>query len=135
MAVEGLFHNNSRVVPAENTKDKHVDFYIDQLPFDLKTSVFPKGFQHDLEYAKSYEKELISWFYTKQSSQSRQHYHNRLFLVVHAEDGQHWKLKAKLTWLQSLVEDYVKNFDSQNLYEFHFNDYITTKAGILWAVE
>lgn len=135
VAIQDIFCKNSRVIAATNTKDKHVDFFIDELPFDHKTSVFPKGFEYDLDYAKSYEKELISWFYTQQSSQRRQHYHNRLFVVVHAKDGQHWKLKAKLLWLQGVIETYMQHFDTQNLYEFHFKKGTTTKAGILWAVE
>ena len=55
---------------------------INKTPFDHKTTVFPKGFGHTLDYAINHEEELISWLYEHQSSQGRLHYKNRLFVIV-----------------------------------------------------
>src|SRR5688572_30320992 len=40
-AVEAMFESHPIVTPAENSKDRFCDFFIHDIPFDLKTTVFP----------------------------------------------------------------------------------------------
>jgi len=63
IAVERIFCQQPGIVPAKNSKDRLVDFSIHNLSFDHKTSVFPKGFQHDFSYAKNHKPALIHWLY------------------------------------------------------------------------
>ena len=134
-AVEELFCSLEGVVPARNQRDRLVDFSIHGVRFDHKTSVFPKGFGHDLCFAVNRPEALIQWLYAHQSKQQRQHYANRLFVVLYAADGQHWKLKAELTWLRTLVNSYVKAFDPERLWRFSFGASTSpTLADVIWAI-
>lgn len=133
-AIEEMCCTLDRVTPASNPRHRQVDFTIDGLPFDHKTSVFPQGFGRDLNYAVNHPAELIRWFYRRQSQQQRHHLANRLFLVLFAFNGQHWKLRAELGWLRTIVQDYVATFDAARLHRFDFGAGQETLADIIWAI-
>ncbi|UJH90222.1 hypothetical protein LZ575_15205 [Antarcticibacterium sp. 1MA-6-2] len=107
VAVEKIFTTLPGIVPEFNKTNRLVDFNFFGKDFDLKTSVFPKGFGRDLTYCREHPEELILWLYKNQSAQQRQHYANRLFLIVFSEAGNHWKLKAEISWLKQIVTEYV----------------------------
>jgi len=132
MAVEKIFTEIEGVTPSINHKDRLVDFNLRGIDFDHKTSVFPKNFKQTLFYAQNHEEELLYWLYKNQSQQQRKHLENRLFLMVHAKDGQHWKLKAEIGWLKQIIQKYVSNFDAANLSRLQLEDK-TSLAGIVWA--
>lgn len=135
-AVEKIICSVDGIVPAKNGKDKLVDFSINGITFDHKTSVFPKGFGKDVEYAKTHKTELIKWLYENQSQQKRKHLENRLFIIVYNSDGKHWKLKAELSWLKNIILDYANNFKKENLVSIKLkNDESKTLADILWAIK
>ncbi len=133
-AVEAIFASSPRVTPARNRFDRMVDFTLGGVPFDHKTTVFPRGFGRDLSYALNHPRELIRWLYLNQSQQQRKHYANRLFVVLYAADGQHWKLKAELLWLQKIIRDYVRTFEPATLPRFEFVPGKKTLADVIWAV-
>lgn len=135
MAVEKIFTEINGVKPALNTKNRLVDFTCFGIDFDHKTSVFPKGFDKTVFYAKTHKEELLYWFYKHQSQQRRKHLKNRLFLVVYAENGQHWKLKAKIQWLKSIIQHYISTFDASKLTKLQFENEKTALADIVWAME
>ncbi len=135
MAVEQIFCELENVIPSQNHKNRLVDFSLNGIDFDHKTSVYPKGFKQTLHYGQTHEEELLQWLYKNQSQQQRKHLENRLFLVVHATDGEHWKLKAEITWLKSKVENYVKNFQPTQLKQLQLGDKHTAFADIIWAVK
>jgi hypothetical protein len=115
MAVEKLFSLHKKVVPNVNKYDKLVDFSINTISFDHKTSVFPKGFNNTLEYAKQNSSELITWLYLNQSQDGRKHLENRLFIILYDKNGDHWKLKSELGMIKKQIDDYVENFDESKL--------------------
>ncbi len=133
-AVEEIFAALDGVTPAENQRDRLVDFTLNGVRFDHKTSVFPRGFGHDLTYAVNHPTALIEWLYREQSQEQRRHYANRLFLVLYAADGAHWKLKAELTWLSGILRDYVATFDAARLHRFKFTAEQETLSDIIWAI-
>lgn len=135
MAVEHIFAEMKEVIPNKNPKNRKIDFNFFGNDFDLKTSVFPKAFNRSLEFAKNNPETLISWLYKNQSKQSRFHLENRLFLIVYAEDGQHWKLKAEISFLKQVIEKYVAIFENSQLKEFQFQQGKTTLADVIWAVK
>ncbi len=123
MAVEDIFASHASVEPNRNSFDKLVDFKIEKIPFDHKTSVFPRGFNRSYAYAREHEDELIDWLYANQSQQGRKHLKNRLFIVLY--DGktmQHWKMKSEIMLLKSVIDQYVKNFSKKQLHRFDFGE-------------
>jgi hypothetical protein len=133
-AVEEIFCSLDGVTPAKDKRDRLVDFNIGNTHFDHKTSIFPKGFGRDLSYALNRPHELIEWLYQNQSQEGRKHLKNRLFIVLHASDGEHWKLKAEISWLKTLIETYVEDFDPGKLYRLSF-ERDTPLADVIWAVK
>ena len=115
-AIEQIFTNYPNVRKEENQFSKTVDFYISEIPFDHKSSVFPKQFGQSLDYAIEHKKELIEWLYQNQSQQGRKHLENRLFIIFFDEkNGEHWKMKTELSLIKEKIEDYLGNFSKDNL--------------------
>lgn len=135
MAVENAFSKFDEVIPSPNAKNKLIDFYLQGIGFDLKTSVFPTNFSPGLSYAQKHPEKLVKWLYENQSSQQRKHLENRLFLIVYAGNGEHWKLKAELTWLEGLIEKYVEGFQAKNLIKLELQPGKTTFSDIIWAIK
>lgn len=132
--VEYIFSQHSKVQPNKNSYDKLVDFTIDGISFDHKTSVFPKGFSKTIQEAQNNPNELLHWLYDNQSSQGRQHFKNRLFLILHHQNNDHWKLKAELKFLKNKIDNYVLNFDNQNLFTIEKNQQKII-SDIIWVIQ
>jgi hypothetical protein len=135
-AIETIFCEHKNVIAHKNSKDKYTDFYISNIPFDHKTTVFPKGFNKSVPYAIDHKRELITWFYNNQSQQKRHHLKNRLFLIVldFNNPKENWKLKAEILWLQKIVSTYLSTFDVQNLESFNFQNQLI-KSDVIWAIK
>ena len=135
-AVEAIFCNYINVKPHPNLLSKFIDFYIDEIPFDHKTTVFPKGFEKSIPYAMEHKHELIEWLYKNQSSEHRKHFKNRLFIVLgnYENNNEHWKLKAEINWLKDVISAYLRNFESTKLHSFTSENGIV-KADIIWAIK
>ncbi len=122
-AVEEIFALSDRVKPNLNVYDKLVDFEIENIPFDHKSSVFPRGFGKSYEYARENEDELIEWLYQNQSSEGRKHLKNRLFIVLYdSRNKEHWKMKSDIGLLREAIDGYLGRFDSAKLHRFDFGD-------------
>lgn len=133
-AVEQIFIELEGVVAAKNKKDRLVDFSIQNIKFDLKTTKFPRGFGRNLAFAQAQQEKLIKWLYLNQSGGRRYHIENRLFLVVYSADGDHYKLKAEIAWLKTHIEKYVATFDPSNLKRPHITETKPAYSDIIWAI-
>lgn len=134
-AIENIFCALPNVKPNANTKHKTIDFTIFNTPFDHKTSIFPKGFGQNLEYAQQNPNELAYWLFKNQSTQQRFHLKNRLFVILYnTQNQQHWQLKAHVFWLKQIIENYMQNFDFQKLITINLNNH-NTLTDIIWAVK
>ncbi|MCF6270764.1 MAG: hypothetical protein L3J41_13700 [Melioribacteraceae bacterium] len=122
MAAENIFASHNNVIANKNSFDKLIDFTIDNIPFDHKTSVYPKGFNQPYKYARENERELIQWLYDNQSQQGRKHLENRLFIIMYDINNQHWKMKSEIISLKKELDLYIDNFSKNNLYEFDFGN-------------
>ncbi len=131
-AVEKIFTEIDGIVPVAEAKDSEKDFYFFGIPFDHKTSVFPKQFQQSFEYAQTHKIELIDWLYKNQSTQKRHHLKNRLFIVVYDKNGEHWKLKAEISLLKNVVEDYICSYKKEQLQSIKFADGKSALSDIIW---
>lgn len=134
-AVEEIFCSLSNVTAAKNEKDKLVDFYIDDINFDHKTSVFPKGYDSTLQECLKNPGDLCQWLYENQSQQQRKHLKNRLFIILFSNQGDHWKLKSEISLLKSKVEEYVKNFNKNNLVKTTLEAGSITLSDIIWVIK
>jgi hypothetical protein len=132
-AVEYIFASHPRVKPHKNRYDKLIDFHIDHIPFDHKTSVFPRGFGVPFSSAKKNKRDLIAWLYSNQSQEGRKHLKNRLFIVLHnGVDGEHWKMKAEIALLKSCIESYLSRFEKEKLIICDFGEG-RVFSDIIWA--
>jgi hypothetical protein len=133
-AVEKIFCSLPNVSPALDSKDRLVDFTIDGVTFDHKTSIFPKNFPYQIDDAIKKTDELIKWLYKNQSQQQRKHLKNRLFIVLYSADGDHWKLKAEILWLKERIEKYMIGFNTHYLLKFNLEKNHHTLSDIIWAI-
>lgn len=133
-AVEKIFCSLPNVKPALDEKDRLVDFSIDGVTFDHKTSIFPKNFPHPINEAIKKTDELILWLYKHQSQQQRKHLKNRLFIVLYSSDDEHWKLKAEILWLKERIEKYMLGFNPYYLLKFPLEKNHETIADVIWAI-
>jgi len=135
-AVETMFALHDNVKPNPDKYDKQWDFEINgNLKFDHKSSIFPSGYRKSYRSAKSNKQGLIRWRYKHQSQEGRKHLENRLFLVLYEKrNREHWKLKADIPLLKSRVDQYIKNFDEQNLLRLPLNGSVTY-SDIIWVVK
>lgn len=131
-AVEQIFTEIKGVERVIERKDSEKDFYLFGIPFDHKTSVFPKQFRKSFEYAQNNKAELIEWLYKNQSTQKRYHLKNRLFIVVYDINGEHWKLKAEITLFNKAIQKYVAGFEKEQLHSFTFAEGQTSLSDIIW---
>ena len=133
-AVEKIFCSLPNIKPALDEKDRLADFTIDGVTFDHKTSIFPKNFPHQIDEAIKKTDELILWLYKHQSQQQRKHLKNRLFIVLYSADGEHWKLKAEISWLKERIEKYMEGFNPHYLLKFQLEKNHETISDIIWAI-
>lgn len=133
-AVEAIFGESTRVVPAVNQKDRLKDFFIDEIPFDHKTTVFPYKFDQPVHIARENPEDLIRWLYQNQSQQRRKHWGNRLFLVMHNRQGDNWKLKSRINWLQGLIHQYLRDFKKEQLTTIKSPEGKDVLSDVLWCV-
>ncbi|MBK9098788.1 MAG: hypothetical protein IPM14_11850 [bacterium] len=97
--------------------------------------VFPKNFPYNIDGAIKKTEELIRWLYKHQSQQQRKHLKNRLFIVLYSSDGEHWKLKAEISWLKDRIEKYMHGFNPHFLLKFNLEPEHQTLADVIWAVK
>lgn len=135
MAVEAIFKAHTKVKAAQNAKDKEVDFFVEDIPFDHKTTVFPKGLKMGFNEAINQQKKIAKWLYENQSKQGRFHLKNRLFIILYSKDGQHWQLKAQLKKIEKAVNQYLKKFDREKLIQINTNTVNVVLSDLIWVID
>lgn len=134
MAIEQIFKSHQMVTKTKQAKDKEKDFFIDGIPFDHKTTVFPKQFKGTFNEAINQPNNLIEWLYEHQSQQGRHHLKNRLFVVLYDHKGMHWQLKANLQKIELAVHQYLNGFKADQLKIFSFETENTTFSDLIWVL-
>lgn len=132
-AVEYMFTTLPGFAPNPKPLEDHYDFKWLGIPIDHKTSIFPKGYGKSYAFAKANKTHLIHWFYKQQSKGQRYHLKNRLFMVVHDSDGEHWKLKAELDILNEAVEAYGRTNTPAVMETLNLEENKETLADIIWV--
>ena len=133
-AVEMAFCAQPGVQANRDAKDRLIDFRIHGIPFDHKTSVFPARYGRPFDQAQRDKRHLIRWLYEQQSTQGRHHLANRLFILLYAQDGEHWRLRAEVSELARLIAEYVAHFSPPHLIRLSFDTH-QALADVLWFVQ
>ncbi len=132
-----MFFTHIDVRPEANTKHRTIDFYLRDIPFDLKISRFPKAYSQDIKYAWQHRHELALWMYHNQSSQSRYHTGNRLFIILHhrIQPEHTWQLRRNFEAIEGLVKDYLDAPILLGLTLEHQQDIYKPWAGTIFYVQ
>lgn len=130
--IEKIFCEHPKVTAHHDPRHKTIDFYIDGIPFDHKTSIFPRQYPNALEYAQAQPEHLITWLYHQQSTGQRFHQSNRLFLILHNANGVHWQLRADLPGISRSIQTYLDHFNERQLKKIGFKDGKSALADLIW---
>lgn len=105
---ELLFLRHPNVLPGP-PKDHEVDFTIDGVPFDLKTTELPRAFAGRLDDLVENQVQATTWLYGHQSRERRFHAANRLFLVLGDPDypDDAWRLRADVAALRAAIDTFL----------------------------
>ncbi len=115
--IEDIFSIHSNVIPTL-VDIKGVDFFIDDLPIDLKITRLPKGFDENFDKDK-----LIKWFYENQSEQ-RFGAENRLFLVLNNRsdhENTDWLKITHYDEIKNKINQYLDDFTSEQMDDISFS--------------
>ncbi len=104
-----MFYAHPDVRREENSKHRTIDFYLRDIPFDLKISRFPKAYPEDLKYAWQHRHHMALWMYANQSTQGRYHTGNRLFIILRhrTQPDLTWQLRRDFEALETLVDNFL----------------------------
>ena len=129
-------------VDEENTKDKLTDFYINGEQFDLKLTAYPTELKDAGidPHTRAGKNRLIEWLYENQSSEGREGYGNRIFIVCNAHTTKEkYYLKTRFDVIEKKIKaymSYIKNhpFNTVNLIK---NDvlYSNIKSDVIYISE
>lgn len=111
-ATEWMFCQHPNVEPHPNKRHKLIDFYIDEVPFDLKLTVLPKELSPN-----DSKKDMLNWYYTKQSKEGRWGYNNRIIVAVHnpLNRALSWKGKSQLINIYQHINEYMLEYDCSKM--------------------
>lgn len=117
----------------EDIKNKDIDIYINNEPFDVKLTVYPNKLkQHPYNLRNRVGKnQMIQWMYANQSQQQRKHLKNRLFIVC---DGINQYdslcLKSDFEQIRVKIREYMNSVNTNG-----FNELIIRDKGIDYRVK
>jgi hypothetical protein len=127
--IENIFCSYDGCEPEKDKRNKEVDFWLYEKPFDLKVTSFPKKFpskREDFKSDRMYRNELIKWFYENQSKEKRNLNQNRIFLVCQDGDGKvqlkNQLLKKEFLEIDLLIQKFMnyhlakKNENEENIF-------------------
>jgi hypothetical protein len=105
---ELLFQTHAGVHPGP-PRHHEIDFTIDGVPFDLKTSEVPRRFLDSVEVLTADPGKVASWLYEHQSREGRHHNANRLFLLLCDPEApdEAWRLRADVGALRRAIDGFM----------------------------
>jgi len=132
VAVERVLTSCEGIEAHPNEKHHSIDFYLNGVPFDHKSTVFPYTYPESQTFAEQNPIALIRWLYDSQSAEQRWHVGNRLFLVFYDAQGFHWKLKADITQITEVLKTYAANFTIAQLKQVALIDTLVW-SDVIWV--
>lgn len=109
-AVLDILCAHPRVRREANPHHHSVDFYLDDIPFDLKLTRFPRAYPYSPDQARTRPADLVNWLYREQSREGRYHVSNRLFVVFyHAlEPERTWEVRRMFHRIERSVAEFLE---------------------------
>jgi len=112
----------------ETDKYNHdVDIYIDNIPFDVKLTVYPAKLI-DKPYnlsTRTGKNDMIRWYYANQSQQNRKQLLNRLYVVCDAPTSQeNMVMKSNFDLMRERISAYMRE-----LKKIGFNEIVIEDEG------
>lgn len=110
---ERIFVEYGAIQANRNDDLHHIDVYINGVAFDIKVSVFPQNgevqdMNLDLKLRKD-KNRLIQWFYRNQSSEQRNCFNNRIFIVCKGNNAiENSRLKQNFDQMDVKISAYMK---------------------------
>lgn len=130
---EYLFALNPNVTLNPNAKDYKYDLVFNgQVVFDLKGTIIPRPLQGDVEGCLQNPQKLIDSYYERQSTGTRNHMQDRLFLVHHSYVDPKRELHLRCAW--DFKRDLFRFF-SENFSCIIFREYNGCKVGLIFILE
>jgi hypothetical protein len=129
---ELLFLQHPGVEPGP-PRHHEIDFTIDGMPFDLKTSEVPRVFLGSVNDLATNPGKLASWLYEHQSREGRYHSANRLFLLLVDPDEPEsaWRLRGDVGALRRAIDRFMAR---RNYVELVLPDRYGIERTVLTAV-
>lgn len=136
--IEHIFCNYENCYPEKNEKHKKIDFYLWDIPIDLKVSSFPKAFKcdkKDFNSDREYRNALIKWMYANQSKEGRNLNQNRIFVVCKYKDGKdsfmNLHLKKEFFKIDQLINRFMTYYSNKKEKEIDFFNQVRLDNGDL----
>ena len=108
-----------------NKYNHDVDIYIDDIPFDVKLTVYPAKLSsrpYDLTTREG-KNDMIRWYYANQSQQNRKQMLNRLYVVCDASSPyENMVMKSNFDLMRRRISDFMQNVKSNGLNEIVITD-------------
>lgn len=108
-------------VHEKNRHHHNIDIYIDDIPFDVKLTVYPSKLSHrpyDLKQ-RGGKDDMIRWYYANQSKEGRKQLSNRLYVVCDAgSSNENMFMKSNFGLMRqriSIFMDYVEKHGIREL--------------------
>jgi hypothetical protein len=129
---ELLFQEHLGVLPGP-PRHHEIDFTIDGVPYDLKTTEVPRTFLGSIDQVAANPGLLASWLYDNQSREGRYHTANRLFLVLcdPQQPDEAWRLRGDVTALRRAIGRFMAR---RNFVELVLPDRYGIERDVLTAV-
>ena len=128
---EQLFINNG-AVKEDNVKDKYVDIYINNIPYDVKLTIVPKKSNFPPLNSRNNKNKAISWLYNEQSLGGRNHNKNRIFIVCESDTYiNSLLLKSNFELINESIEKYMEYIKSNEPNQIKLKDGNTVYADLI----
>ena len=110
----------------ETDKYNHdVDIYIDTVPFDVKLTVYPAKLSdrpYDLSTREG-KNDMIRWYYSNQSQQSRKQMLNRIYVVCDAPSSyESMVMKSNFNLMRERIGAYMQGISRATLNKIDISD-------------
>jgi len=134
-AVEEMFCELG-AIPEDDIKNKTKDLYINNIPYDIKVSVIPLNYSIDNISSRNEKNKLISWLYTNQSVEGRNHSENRLFVICKSNNyfNSLW-LKHKFNIIKPSIEKFLEYYSTREMNKIQLENGKTVYADAIIVSE
>ena len=113
-------------VHEKNVYNHNIDIYIDNVPFDVKLTVYPGKLLDDRPYdlsTRSGKDDMIRWYYANQSPEDRKQMLNRIYVVCDTPSSQaNMEMKCNFDLMRERISAYMDEYRKTGFNEITITD-------------